>query len=95
MVIGGNLVSLSVLSFSRFCNRSVRFFITSVEAINTTSRVHQLLFSGEKRMAIRADFNVKLFLARRARGESIATRTLHFNVIILRVNSLFHNYYPL
>src|SRR5215213_3846425 len=64
--------------------------ITLVEAINASGGVHKLLLARKERVAFRADFHVKLVLARRACGKSIAAGALHLDVAVVRVNSLFH-----
>jgi len=43
---------------------SISLFVATVEAINATGGVNQLLFSGEKWMTIRADFDVQIIFAR-------------------------------
>ncbi len=66
------------------------FAITLVKAINATGGVHQFLLAREERVALRADFHVKLFFARRAGRKSTAAGALHFDLVVVRVNSLFH-----
>jgi hypothetical protein len=40
--------------------RGSLFAVALVETIDASSRVHQLLLAGKKRMASRADFNVQI-----------------------------------
>src|SRR5262245_19854574 len=68
------------------------FFLLRVfllESFDATRGIDQLLFAGEKRMAIRANFNVDLFFGRtrRARGAAGA-HDLTFDVF--GMNAFFH-----
>jgi len=64
--------------------------VTPVEAIYAAGRVDQLLLAGKERMAGRANFNVQIAFARRARFESLATGAGYRYFFIFRVNSRFH-----
>lgn len=64
--------------------------VTLVEAINASGGVNQLLLAREEWVAIRADFDVQVVLARRARGKAVAAGAQDFDFVVFRVNSLFH-----
>jgi hypothetical protein len=86
-----------LLGRSNLCGR-IRLSLLAiplVKAINATGRIHQFLLASEKRVALRADFHVKLVLARRARREYVAARTLYPDFVVVRVNYLFHLLYLL
>src|SRR6187399_1679411 len=59
------------------------------EALNAPFRVDQLLTSGEERMAVGADFEVKLWF-RRARLEGVAARATSLDLFVVRVNPFLH-----
>src|SRR5205809_378901 len=100
MLSGGCAQNSHLLVLNRLLRRSrfgllwrgfrLLLAITLVEAINATGSVHELLLAREERVAFGADFHVQLVLARRARGKRVATRALHLDFVIFRVNSLFH-----
>jgi hypothetical protein len=77
---------------SRFCLGGFRLFlaVAFVEAVNAPGSVNQLLLAREKRVALRADFDVQVFLARRARGKTVAAGALHLDFVVFRMDSLFH-----
>jgi hypothetical protein len=61
------------------------------EALYAAGGVDQLLFAGEKRVAIRTDFNVELVaLHRRSRGEIVAAGAVHGDGVVVRVDTGFH-----
>ena len=63
----------------------------TAEAIDTASRVDQLLLTGEERMASRADFDDDITLVSRACFEGVAARALDADIVVLRMNSsLWH-----
>jgi len=60
-----------------------------LKALDATRRVNQLLFAGEERMAIRADFDVNVFLGRTRRpGGAAGANDMTFDVFWM--NSFFH-----
>jgi len=67
--------------------------VSLLESFNTTCSVNQLLFTGKERMAGGA--NLRSYFRFGGAGlEGIATQTLDRNFIILRMDSLFHNFPP-
>src|SRR6267378_6646017 len=61
------------------------------EALDATSSVNKLLFAGEERMAIRADFDVQLVaLDGRTSREIVAAGAVHRYGVIVGVNTGFH-----
>src|SRR5260370_6202242 len=61
------------------------------EAFDAARSVEELLFAGEKRVAIGADFDAQhRAFDRRARGEIVSTGTVNGNGVIVRVNTGFH-----
>src|ERR1700761_750119 len=63
----------------------------AAEALDTASRVDQLLLAGKERVAGRADFHHDRALVGRTCVELVAARTLHVGLFILRMNrSLRH-----
>jgi hypothetical protein len=61
------------------------------EAFDAASSVHQLLFAGEERVAVRTDFNAKHFaLHRGASLKCMAAGAVHRDRVIVRVNSKLH-----
>lgn len=64
--------------------------ISLVETVNAPRRIYQFLLAREEWMAFRADFNVQVFFARRARGERVAAGTLDFDFVVFGMYSLFH-----
>ncbi len=63
--------------------------VTLLEAIDTSAGIYQLLLAGKERMALRANFNTKIFLGR-ACDEGVATNASHSRLLILWMNSFFH-----
>src|SRR5262249_35588945 len=60
------------------------------ETLDTAFGVDQLLPSGEKRMAIRADFQVKLGLGRPC-FPRVAAGTPRFHIVVFGMDALFHD----
>ena len=61
------------------------------EAFDAACSVQELLFAGEERVAIGADFDAQhCAFDRRARGEIVSTGTVNRNRVIVRVNTGFH-----
>ena len=68
----------------------------AAEAVDTASRVHQLLLPGEERVAGRADFDDDVALVCGARLEGGSAGALYIDVVIGGVNSSFwHDAIPL
>ena len=68
--------------------------ITLVEAVDASGRVNEFLLAGEERMASRTDFDLKVFLAGRARLKRLAASTVYRNFFVFGMNSLFHFWLP-
>ena len=66
--------------------------IALLELLDASSRIHKLLFAGEKGMAGRADLNPHLFHDR-THFDFIAAGTYCINCMIFRMNSVFHSPY--
>src|SRR5260370_25583860 len=64
--------------------------IAPVKPVDAPSRVHQLLFAGEKRMASRTDFHVEIAFSGGPRFERLATCASNSNLVIIGVNSWLH-----
>ena len=64
--------------------------VTLVEAIDASSGIDELLFSGKERMASRADFYVQVTFLGRARLERLATSAGNGYFGVLGVYSWFH-----
>ena len=74
----------------RFCRASIASVFLA-ETIDTALSVHILLFSSEKRMAVRANINANFFL-RRAGFECVAANARYSCVsVISGMDSVFHN----
>ena len=73
-----------------------RSLISPIKAIHASGRIDQLLLAGEKRMTFRANFDMQVFAKRRTGLERVSTRTAHRDLVIFRMNFLFHcSMYPL
>src|SRR4051812_3197489 len=70
--------------------RGVRLRVLAVKALDTAGRVYQLLFAGEERVAIRADFQADVALVGRTGSEHVAARAMHAHFVIRGVNSCLH-----
>ena len=73
---------------ARGCWRSLA--ITTIESINASRSINQLLLAGEKRMASRTNFYVQIALFGRTRLKRFAARACHSDFSIFRMNSRFH-----
>jgi hypothetical protein len=68
----------------------VPFAVFPLETLDAARRVNQLLFAGEERVAVRADFHVNVFLRRTSRPRMTAgANDPAFD--IFRMNSFFHS----
>ena len=65
--------------------------ILAAEAFHASCRIHQLVLTREKRMAIGADFDGNVVLACRPRRKQIAARTMHARLVVLGMNSCLHS----
>ena len=65
------------------------FRILPFESFHPSGRIHQLLLSGEERVALRADLYV-YFLCCGAGFERVPARTMDHRFVIIRVYSLLH-----
>ena len=69
--------------------RGVRVLL--LKALDATGGVDQLLLAGKERMATRANFYAQhLALDRRAGLEGVAAGAMHRNLVIVGVNTGFH-----
>ena len=64
--------------------------ITTIESIDASRGINQLLLAGEKRMASRTNFYVQIALFGRTRLKRFAARACHGDFSIFRMNSRFH-----
>src|SRR5262245_8285195 len=68
----------------------VLFGVFLLESLDAARRLNQLLFAGEERVAVRADFHVNVFLRRTSRPRMTAgANDPAFD--IFRMNSFFHS----
>src|SRR5262245_32219085 len=72
----------------------VLFGVFLLETLDAARRVYQLLFAGEERVAVRADFHMNVFLGRTSRPRMTAgANDPAFD--IFRMNSFFHSRFSL
>ena len=64
--------------------------VALVEAIDTSCRIDQLLFSGKEWMASRTDFDVQVTFLGGASLEGLATRAANRYFNVFWMNSWFH-----
>ena len=64
--------------------------IAAIESVNASRRVDQFLLAGKERMAGRANLDVQVFLAGRARLETFAAGAGYCDFLIFWMNSRFH-----
>jgi hypothetical protein len=64
--------------------------IATIESIDASRGVNQLLLAREKRMASRTDFHVQIAFFGRTRFKSFAASASHADFTIFRMNSRFH-----
>jgi len=67
-------------------------FVLAAEALDAASSIHQLLFSGEKRMAVGADFKAYIALAGGAGGECVAARAVNAHFFVCGMNGFLHGF---
>jgi hypothetical protein len=77
------------------CCLTLRFFaVFQAEFLDPPGGVHDFLFAGIERVAVRAHFNVQR-LAHGGTGlESVAATARHSEFLITWVNFCFHGLYP-
>ena len=78
----------------RGCFRRLLLAITPVKTVNASRSVNQFLLAGKERMARRADFHVQVVFSRRAGLESVPTSAGNSDLVIFRMNSWFHFFWP-
>ena len=64
--------------------------VLPAETFHAPSGIHQLLLTGEERMAVRADFHRDVALMGRAGHKCIAARAVHAHFVVRRMNRCFH-----
>src|SRR4051812_10254747 len=69
---------------------SVRLRVLTVKALDAAGRIYQLLFPGEERVAVRADFQADVALVGRTGSKHVAARAMHAHFVIRGVNSCLH-----
>src|ERR1022692_4790300 len=67
-----------------------RFLVLPLELVDAAGGVHQLLLTGEERVAGRADFHADIAFMRRARLEGMAAGADHIQFVVSGVNSDLH-----
>ena len=75
---------LSAVASELLCRRSLSGLgILAAEPLHTPCRVHQALFAGEKRVAVRADFDVDVALVSRPSLEMVSAgaHNLHRGIV--------------
>ena len=65
-------------------------FVFPSESLNSSSRVHKFLFTGEKWVAFGTDFYPKILFSRPCLN-NFSTSTGYYGVLIFRVNSFFQS----
>ena len=71
------------------CRFGFGFGVLAAEALDATRSVDQLLFAGEERVAVGADFRVDVAFVRGAGGEVVAAGADDANLVVIGVNFLF------
>jgi hypothetical protein len=65
--------------------------VLATEALNAARGVDQLLFAGEERVAVGANFGVDIAFVRGTRGEVVPARADHANLVIVRMDPLLRH----
>ena len=65
------------------------FGVLAAEALDATRGVDQLLFAGEERVTVRANFRVDVAFVRGASSEVVAAGADDANLVVIGVNFLF------
>jgi len=76
------------ISLARGRSRSLA--IATIESIDASRGINQLLLAGKKRVASRTNFHVQIAFFGRPRLKVFAARASHRNFVIFRMNSRFH-----
>ena len=79
----------STLFGARLCRFSC-LSVLAAEAFNASGGVHQLLFAGEKWVAIGADLQVDVALMRRSGGKRVPASAHNAHVVVSGMNFFFH-----
>src|SRR5438270_682594 len=66
------------------------FCVLAAEALDAAGGVHELLFTGEERVAIRANFYADVALVGRPGHKGVSTGTVHTHFAISGMNGCFH-----
>ena len=69
----------------------MKFCVLLLEAIDTTFSVNELLLAGVERMAGRADTDAEFWKHGTGRKGCATSTADYLGIVILRVNSFFHN----
>jgi len=80
----------SLRGYRLFLLRSPGLHVLLLETLDAARRIHQLLLSGEERVAAGADFHADIALMRGPRLERVTARADHINFFISGVDSGFH-----
>ena len=65
--------------------------VLALEALDAAGGIHQFLLAGEKRMAVRADFDAdELALEGGTRLEGVAAGAMHGDFVVVGMNARFH-----
>jgi len=76
-----------------FCTRLRRLtslFILAAEALDASGGVDQLLFAGEKRVAVGADFQMNIALMRGSGGKRVPAGTHDADFVVCGMDFFFH-----
>jgi hypothetical protein len=65
--------------------------VLAAEALDASGGIDQLLLAGEKRVAIRADFEVNIALMGGSGGKRVPAGAHHADFVICGMNLLFHS----
>ena len=76
------------------CNLKLLNAVLLVELVNTTAGINELLLAGVERMALGADFNGDA-LTGRTGLDGCAACALYNGGLVIRMDTLFHNYFLL
>jgi hypothetical protein len=66
--------------------------VLAAEALDPARGIHQLLFTGEKRVATGADFHVDVALVGGAGSKGATARAMHVDFVVCRMNGCFHGF---
>ena len=63
---------------------------TLVELVNTTTGFSRFLLTSVERVTLRTNVKMNIFTASRASYNNVTTRTICFDLCVIRVNTFFH-----